>query len=156
MKRFLGKLYKKGVLSFVEPSSYISDSYLKKSESNLMSAKILLESNHPEESVVLIYYSSYNLILSLLFLCGIKCENHSASIFLLKFLFEVDNSFILEAKKERIDKQYYVGFDIKKLEVSGDVKNAEIFNSDLKGVLFNLNSGKVKKIKSKLEDFLNG
>jgi len=108
--KFLVKLVSEGRLESVEPSEKISISYLRKSESNLASAKILLENGHPEESVSLAYYSMYNALAALLFRIGIKCENHSASILLLKEVFRIDNSDISFAKKERIDKQYYVDF----------------------------------------------
>ena len=52
----------------------------------------------------------YNSLQSLFFWCGIKCENHSASAILLKDLFNLDkiHKTFSKAKKERIDKQYYV------------------------------------------------
>ena len=104
---FLAKLFDEGKLQLVNPSEEIKDSYIKKSESNLISAKILLENNKLEESVSLVYYSMYHMLTALLFKVGIKCENHSASIILLKELFSIDNSGIFFAKKERVDKQYY-------------------------------------------------
>lgn len=75
MKRivFLAKLKREGILEFVEPSEEIMQSYLKKSESYLGSAKILLQSDHLEESVSMAYYSMYYLLTSLLFRTGIKC-----------------------------------------------------------------------------------
>ncbi|MFH1432388.1 MAG: DNA-binding protein, partial [archaeon] len=48
------------------------------------------------------------------FMTGIKCENHSASIILLKKIYSIDNTKISHAKKERIDKQYYIDFRITK------------------------------------------
>lgn len=40
---FLNKLKKEGKLSLVEPSEEIKQAYIEKSESNLISAKILLQ-----------------------------------------------------------------------------------------------------------------
>ncbi len=53
MKRinFLNKLEKEGKLGLIEPSEEIKQSYIKKSESNVISAKILLENNKLEEAV---------------------------------------------------------------------------------------------------------
>ena len=85
---FLIKLKKERKLELIEPSEEIKESYIKKSESNLMSAKILSENNKLEESVGLAYYSMYNQLLALLSKIGIKSENHSASIILLKELFD--------------------------------------------------------------------
>ncbi len=59
------------------------------------------------------YYS----ILGLFFRCGVKSENHTGTIIILKELFEVENSEIQKAKKERVDKQYYVEFKATKKEV---------------------------------------
>jgi uncharacterized protein (UPF0332 family) len=154
MKSFLIKLYKQRILELIEPSLEISSSYIKKSESNFSSAKILIKNNKIEEPVYLIYYSMYNLVLALLFACGIKCENHSASIFLLKDLFEIENKEISYARKERIEKQYYVSLNLEKFEVLEDLKVAEIFNSNLKGFILGLNSEKIKNFRNKLKEVL--
>ena len=105
--RFLKLLNRKGKLKLVESSEEIMKSYLEKSERSLLSSRVLLDNNLLEDSVSMAYYSMYNSLLSLLFYVGIKCENHSGSIILLKEVFEIDNSNIGFAKKERVDKQYY-------------------------------------------------
>src|SRR3989344_3143638 len=129
--RFLTKLRKEKKLELVEPSEEIKESYTQKSESNLISSKILLENNQLEEAIALTYYSMYHMLTALLFKVGIKCENHAASIILLKELFNMNNSDISSAKTERIDKQYYTNFHITREEVIEAIKNAEIFNSKL-------------------------
>lgn len=128
---FLNKLKKEGKLGLVEPSEEIKQSYIEKSESNIISAKILLENKRLEESVTLSYYSMYHMLTALMFKAGIKSENHSAAIMLLKKLFGADNSDISFAKKERVDKQYYVDFNITKEEVADAIKKAEAFNSKI-------------------------
>ena len=99
-------------LALVEPSEEIKQSYIQKSESNIVSAKILLNNNKLEEAVALAYYSMYHFITALFFKAGIKSENHTASISLLKEIFGIDNEYLIFAKKERLDKQYYVNFKI--------------------------------------------
>ena len=128
---FLVKLREESKIELIEPSEEIKEAYIKKSESNLSSAKILLENEKLEESIGLIYYSMYNLLTALLFRTGIKSENHSASIILLKELFNQDNEDISKAKTERIDKQYYIDFSISKDEVEETLGRAEIFNSKM-------------------------
>ncbi|MAG01840.1 DNA-binding protein [Candidatus Pacearchaeota archaeon] len=128
---FLNKLKIEGKLKIVEPSEEIKNSYIEKSESNLSSSKILLDNDKLEESIGLTYYSMYHILTALLFKVGIKCENHYASIILLKKLFDIDNSDIENAKKERIDKQYYTDFNIVKLDVVNAIESAEIFNSKI-------------------------
>lgn len=125
---FLAKLYAQKKIQIVESSIEIKESYLIKSESNLISAKILLKNNKLEESVSLAYYSMYHSITALLFRVGIKCENHSAAIILLKKLFDIDNTDISLAKAERVDKQYYVDFHISLKEVEDMIRLAESFN----------------------------
>ena len=154
MKKFLSKFVKQGLLKIVEPSKNISLSYQEKSKSNFESAIILLENKKLEESVSFVYYSMYNLILSLLYSIGIKSENHIVSIFLLKNIFGLDNSKIIEAKSERIDKQYYVGFRISKEEVKNALKMAEEFNRELKGFISGIGRKDVENYRNKFKELL--
>ena len=151
---FFNRLQEEGKLQMVLPSEEIMSSYLKKSDSHLVSAKLLLKNNRLEESVSLTYYSMYYMLLSLLFRVGIKCENHSAAIILLKELFSIDNSLISFAKKERIDKQYYVDFKIMKEEVKELIEAAEIFNSTIFDFIEKLNSEKIAEFRTKMETLL--
>ena len=107
---FLGKLKREGKLEMVEPSEEMKESYLRKADNCLTSAKILLQNGLYENSVTEAYYAMYNCLLALLYKAGIKSENHSASIILLKKLFMARDLYklISYAKEERIDKQYYV------------------------------------------------
>lgn len=107
---FLRKLWREGKLVVVEPSDDVKESYLAKADNCLKSAKILLQSGLYENSVGEAYYGMYNCLSALLYKVGIKCENHSASIILLGTLFGAGSlaRTISLAKRERIDKQYYV------------------------------------------------
>ena len=154
MKEFLVNLIKQGRLKFVEPNENLSVSYRDKSQSNFESSKILLKNNKLEEAVSLIYYSMYNLVLSLLYKIGIKSENHSASIFLLKEIFEFDNALILEAKRERIDKQYYVGFKISKKELDESLISGENFNRKLRGFISGMGMNEISNYRKKGEEIL--
>lgn len=107
---FLHKLAREKKLEGVEPSGEMASSYLQKSADALRSARILLENGLYDNSVALSYYAMYHALTALLFRTGIKCENHSGSIALLGKLFGEHelHDIITLAKKERIDKQYYV------------------------------------------------
>ena len=148
---FLSKLKKQGKLEIVDSSEEIKQSYLEKSESNLISAKILSKNNRFEESVSLAYYSMYHILLALLFKVGIKSENHSASIILLKKIFEIDNSDIAFAKKERVDKQYYVNFNLTKGDVNDLIKKAEDFNKMLLDFISKLNNEKIQSYRKRFK-----
>ena len=153
--KLLAEPIKENKLKLVESSEEIKDSYLEKSQSNLDSTKILLENNKLEESVSLTYYSMYNIATSLFFKTGIKCENHSALIILLKEIFEIDNSSISYAKKERIDKQYYADFEITKEEVNEAIKSAEDFSSILIDFISKMNNSDIEEYHEKFKEIIS-
>ena len=144
---FLAKLIRSKKLELVEPSEEIKQSYLHKSESNIISAKILLDNDKLEESVALAYYSMYNSVMALFFKAGIKSENHTASIMLLNDIFGIDNGDISFAKKERVDKQYYVNFQITKNDVSDGIKKAELFNSLMNDFISKMTNERIAKVR---------
>lgn len=151
---FLNKLYKENKIKIMEPNEEIKDAYIQKSESNLISAKILLENNRLEESVSLAYYAMYNMLLALLFKVGIKSENHTGSIIILNGVFGIDNSEIIKAKKERIDKQYYVDFKINKSDTFSTFMNAEDFCKKVNNFISRLNKEDINRYLDKLKDIL--
>jgi len=105
---FLHSLHHEHRLMLVPPSREISGSYLAKSDSFLESARILREAEHLEEVVSMAYYSMYHAMTALLFRAGIRCENHTGAIMLLDELFGMDITSLDEAKRMRVDTQYYV------------------------------------------------
>ena len=149
------KLKKEEKLELVEPSEEICKSYLEKSDNSLKSAKILLANRLIENSVGMSYYAMYNSLTALLFKTGVKCENHSGLILLLKFLFGKIDLFniISEAKKERIDKQYYM---TDKDEITKDaaeqlLKDAEDFVLELKTIVKSISSGEISNFREKFK-----
>ena len=156
--RFLNKLKKEEKFELIGPSQNICDSYLEKSANCLKSAKLLLQNNLYENSIGMSYYAMYNLLLALLFRIGIKCENHSGSILLLKLLFGENElyKFISEAKKERIDKQYYVTTEKDEItkEIADELlNNAGDFVLRLKVIIKNSNNDTIDEIRQKVETF---
>jgi len=152
--KFLNKLKKEGKLELVEPSADIFDSYSEKSANCLKSAKLLLQNNLYENSIGQSYYAMYNLLLALLFRIGIKCENHGGSILLLKLLFGENDLYksISDAKKERIDKQYYVITEKDEItkEIADDLfSNAEDFVLKMKLIVKNLNNDSIDRLREK-------
>lgn len=98
---FIEILVSEEKILLAEESKEISESYNQKSENSLKAAKLLLKNNLLEESTSMTYYSMYHKASSLFALTGIKCENHSATIILLKKLFRIDNTKISFAKKRK-------------------------------------------------------
>jgi uncharacterized protein (UPF0332 family) len=128
---FFQRLHKEKALLLVEQSDDIRNAYRKKSESYLASAKLLFDNDRFEEAVSMGYYSMYYSVMALFFATGIKCENHSAAITILKEIFGIDNSAIKSAKAERIDKQYYVTSAPIRDEVGTLIRDVESFNAML-------------------------
>ncbi len=121
---------------------------------SLESAQALFEINKLEESVALTYFSIYNILLALLFKTGIKSENHTASIILLKEIFDIDNEYIMFAKKERIDKQYYVDFKVTKDQVSDMLEKAEDFNKILFDFIAKIHNEDIKTYREKSKEIV--
>ena len=149
---FLTKLKRQKKLELVKPSEELMQSYIDKSQSNLESSKILLNNNKLEESVALTYYSMYNMLIALLYKTGMKCENHTGSVILLKIVFGINNSDILNAKTERVDKQYYTDFKVTKEEILEGIKNAETFNSNLFDFISRLTTEDINKYRNKFDE----
>lgn len=148
---FLRKLHKDKALLLVEPSADIRMAYKKKSESYLASAKLLLDHERFEEAVSMGYYSMYYSVMALFFASGIKCENHTAAIMLLKDVFGIDNFSIHFAKTERIDKQYYVESSPVRDDVVALIRTAESFNAGILDATDRLTNEKIESFRAKLK-----
>ena len=156
MTNFLTRLKKEGKLELVEPSTDICDSYSKKASDCLKSAKLLLDNDLYENSIGQSYYAMYDQLQGLLFKTGIKCENHSGSILLLKTLYgeKQFSEMISTAKKERIDKQYYVNTDEEDItkEIAKELLfKAEKFILKIRTMINLVDNNKIKTIRKKLE-----
>lgn len=143
MDSFLHKLCREKKIKIEEPSVEIKAAYLQKSSKSLLSAKAVLKIGNLEDAVSLAYYSMYHCLTALLFRMGIKCENHAASIILMKEIFGLDNKEISYAKSERVDKQYYVDFNIAKEDADKAIKAAESFNSEMRAFIDKLSQASI-------------
>lgn len=153
-QNFLNKLKKERKLELIEPSQDICSSYLKKADNCFRSAKLLLQNDLYENSISMSYYAMYNSLTALLFRVGIKSENHSASIILLKKLFGKTDLFkiISFGKDERIDKQYYVASEHDELtrESAYDmIKKAENFLIEIKLLINELNTEAIEEVRKR-------
>ena len=151
---FLARLIKERKIQLVDESTEISESYLIKSYNCLKSSKILFKASLYENSLTEAYYAMYNSVLSLFYRCGIKCENHTGAIMILKEIFNLDNleAMLTNAKKERIDKQYYVadgGFT--KEDAMQIIKETEQFILEVRSYMSNLNRSKIPLIRREIE-----
>lgn len=106
---FLDRLKAEKSLRIIEPSDEICKSYLIKSDKCSRVAKLAFNAGIYENAVSEAYYSIYNTVTALFYKCGIRCENHSAAVLLIKQLFHLPALYATfsEFKKDRIDNQYY-------------------------------------------------
>lgn len=153
---FLKKLKKEGKFELVEISVEIAKSYMVKAENCFKSASILFDNNLYENSVSSSYYAMYNALQSLLFNVGIKCENHTGTIIVFLLFFDRINMYnsIDFAKKERIDKQYYVAsmndIDLTRSSAKDMLNKAQDFIVEVKLMVENLNSMNIEKIRKEI------
>ncbi len=154
--KFLIKLSKDEKLKLVKPSDDVCNAYIEKSNNSLKSARILNESMLYENSISMSYYAMYHSILALFFKCGIKCENHAATIILLKELFKEKKLFnvVSRAKKERVDKQYYIDFELTRNDSQELIKTAEDFTIQMRLLINKFPDEKIKRIRSELKEAL--
>jgi len=154
-QNFLNKLKRQRKLEIVEPSENICLSYLEKAKNSFSSAKILLESKLYENSVSMSYYAMYNSLTALLFKIGIKCENHTGSILLLKELFQENKLFdiISFAKEERVDKQYYVDFELTEESAKDLLNKSEDFILEIKILMKKLTTEEIKRFRNIFVDY---
>lgn len=152
-QNFLNKLEQENKLELVETSEEIKESYLGKSATSMKASQILVKSELLEESVSMSYYAMYHCLLALIFKCGIKCENHAGNILLLKELFNENELYemISDAKEERIDKQYYVDFEITKEDTEELIEKSQEFVTKIKLVIEKLTQEEIDKIRIKFK-----
>ncbi len=141
---FLHKLNREEKLQVIEPNEDVKTAYLQKSGKSLSSAKALIEIENFEDSMAMAYYAMYHSLLALFFKVGIKCENHTAALILLKEVFAIDNTTISKAKSDRVDKQYYIDFSVTKDQTRESIIIAETFVASLKDFIDKLTNEKVK------------
>lgn len=148
---FLSRLKTEGKLLLVDPSIEICNSYLGKAENSLRSARILLDNDLYENSVSMSYYAMYNSLTALLFRVGVKCENHAGSIIVFRELFGRKDLYrkISYAKKERIDKQYYVSLILTEKSAEELYRKAEDFLLEIKLMIQNIRLEDISKLRKK-------
>lgn len=153
---FLSKLKTERMLQLVEPSEEISQSYLIKSDKCIRVAKLAFDAGIYENAVSEAYYSIYNTVTALFYKCGIKCENHSGAVILIKDFFALDSLHnIFQAfKKDRIDNQYYLPMQgsepITKDKCDERIKTAQKFNAELRAVIGRITNQEISLLRKKV------
>ena len=153
---FLNKLKKEEKLEIIDPSDEISKSYLIKADNCIKVAKLAYDAGIYENAVSEAYYSIYNTVQALFFKCGIKCENHSGAIILIRELFNLEKiySVFSDFKKDRIDNQYYILTTsteiLHKERCDERIKTAQKFNVELRVHMTKITNLQINKIRTEL------
>ncbi len=148
---FIRDLYHEKKIQVVRPSRDVKDAYLHKSERYLSSARLLFENEHYEEAVSMAYYSMYYCVIALFFQAGLKCENHTAAIILLEEVFGLEGSALANAKRERIDTQYYVDTRTTAEDVREMIHDAEAFNTRTSDFIARMTNRGIEKYREVLK-----
>ncbi len=155
---FLNKLKAEESLMLVDPSEEIAKSYLIKSDKCIMVANLAYDAGIYENAVSEAYYSIYNTVISLFFKCGIKCENHSGAVIIIRELFQLENLYKIfsEFKKDRIDNQYYIPIldtePINKEKCSERIRTAQRFNVELRTYAGRITLQEIDNIRKRFKD----
>lgn len=155
---FLHKLKAEESLTLVEPSEEISQSYLIKSEKCLQVAKLAYDAGIYENAISEAYYSIYDTVMSLFFKCGIKCENHSGAVILIKELFNLEELHLIfsDFKKDRIDNQYYIPVlntePINKEKCHEKIKIAQQFNLELRAYALRITNKEINTLRTRFTE----
>ncbi|MFH1359011.1 MAG: HEPN domain-containing protein [archaeon] len=137
-------------LKIVKPNERLSKSYLEQAKSSLHRAYKDFEDNDLLWATVTIYYSEYYALYSFLQKIGIKCQNHSCSILMVKNLLGEEKTQIIDKHQEkRIDAQYYMKVD-QKDKVREMLRKAKEFVSTFDEIISNLYDGEIKGYRDKI------
>lgn len=96
------------------------------------------------------------MLTSLFYKVGIKSENHTASILILKKLFDLDNKDIKYSKKERIDTQYYLDSHITEKQVFEAIESAEDFSKRLTDFVAKLTTQQIYEYRKSFKYLISG
>lgn len=153
-QELLNELKSKKQLELVEHSDEISESYIEKSDNSFKAAKLLFDNNLFDDSISSAYYSVYNTLMALFFKVGIKCENHTASLILLKELFNENElcDQIFKSKNIRENAQYFITKEKTKETSKNMIKIAEEEKTQLRLIIHELSNEKIEKLRKKFKE----
>lgn len=153
---FLRRLRDERKLELVEPSEDIAASYIIKSSNALHAADILAHASLFEESISMSYYAMYDCIVALMCKCGIKCENHAASIIVLEVVFcePALSKLISDVKAKRIDAQYYVDFKACMADAEALLGEAQKFTIKIRTIIGEMNNDKMREARASFSEMV--
>lgn len=150
-------LKQKRGIKLEEPNDNLCNEYIRKAKSALNILISAFEKNEIDWIVSTAYYARYFAFYALLQKCGIKSEIHDCTISLMHFLFIEEKLIdkilfneLQEAKKLRVDIQYYISDDFDKEKIKKDSEFARAFVLSMEEVIDNITKENIDMVRSKL------
>lgn len=139
----------------IEPNDTLAYAYLQKSRHDLVVLRSISEEDTEWKSTVA-YYARYHILTALLLKIGMECKNHNCSLKLAEYLFQdmiTINQFkeIKEAKKQRINLQYYTDRTVEKEEFEHNMKSVDDFVDKIQQIIESITREDIEKIRKKIE-----
>ncbi|MFH1455343.1 MAG: HEPN domain-containing protein [archaeon] len=139
-------------LRIVEPNERLAKAYLRESKSSLERAEKDFKDDDLLWATVIIYYADYYALYSFLQKIGVKCENHSCSIEVVKTMLGKEQVKTIEKHKDkRIDAQYYMKID-KQKEVAQMLQECKTFVAEFDQIVENLSEKDIKNFRKDLKE----
>lgn len=145
----------KNGIKIIEPNKTISDSFLKLAKTTLKRAELMFKENDLLWTTVMLYYAEYYALYSFLSKIGIKCENHSCSILLTKYLLGKESTKIIEEQKNRrVSSQYYLRiFEERKIKEM--FTSSKYFVAEFEEKIMTLTPSIIEQLRKKVKNLKN-
>lgn len=140
-------------IKVIKGSENLQKAYMEKAKGSIKSMEANANEGIDDWAISAGYYARYFVIYALLRRIGIKCEMHDCTIAVFRYLFasEIPSSFIQEldqAKKDRIDAQYYTG--VIQTSIEDEIKNTKNFVLKIEEIINGLNKSKIQIVRTKI------
>lgn len=147
---------KRGV-RIIEPNPNLTKAYLKKAISALNTMTAALQIQETDWTATTAYYARYFALYALLMKIGVKSEIHDCTISIAQLLSrnQILNQNLIQdiinAKKTRIDTQYYVEKERNQKEIKNNVEAARKFVLEIEQTIEAITTEQINNIRAQLK-----
>lgn len=123
-----------------KPNNNLSEAYMKMARKDVAALKSLPDADRMWKAVTA-YYARYHMLTALLQKVGVDCKDHNCSINIAEYIFPGDKkmfSEIREAKRHRINLQYYIDRPVDDNALKKNLDSVDLFLDKLSGMLESL------------------
>ena len=148
---------KRGI-RITEPNPNLTKAYLNKATSALNTMTATLQINEADWTATTAYYARYFALYALLMKIGAKSEIHDCTINIAQLLANhgiLNQNLvndIAEAKRTRIDTQYYVATQLNQKEIRKNAETARKFVIEIEQIIENITPKQINTIRTLLKE----